>query len=190
MIFSSVFSEVKKYPKNGKVQFGKDVFFECHSLKTVVQLPAAKWVFVVWALGNSRNRKNWQLTTLKNSKNLLILISRFAVEKHQFKVDPYVLSSPYNVPRRQVMTPLVPIVIPWFLLFYVAIYYTDKTGDPIRIRMWRSLFFFSKTRIIFYTLMRKINKKYNSDFIFVFSITCIYVSAFFFQLHSYIFRNI
>ena len=39
--------------------------------------------------------------------------------------------------------------------------------------------FFSKTRIIFYTLMRKINKKYNSDFIFVFSITCIYVSAIF-----------
>ena len=100
------------YPKYGKVQFGKDVFFECHSLKTVVQLPAAKWVFVVWALGESRNRNNWRLTTLKNSKNLLILISCFAVEKHQFKVDPYVLSSPYNVPRRQVITPLVPIVIP------------------------------------------------------------------------------
>ena len=100
------------YPKYGKVQFGKDVFFECHSLKTVVQLPAAKWVFVVWALGKSRNRNNWQLTTLKNSKNLLILISCFTVEKHQFKVDTYVLSSPYNVPRRLVMTPLVPIVIP------------------------------------------------------------------------------
>lgn len=100
------------YSEYGSVQFGKDVFFECHSLKTVVQLPAAPCVFVVWALGKSRNRNNWQLTTIENSRNLLRLIACFTVEKHQFKVDPYVLSSPYNVSRRQVITPLVPIVIP------------------------------------------------------------------------------
>ena len=100
------------YSEYGKVQFGKDVFFECHSLKTVVQLPAAPWVFVVWALGNSQNRNNWEITTIKYLKNVLILIGCFAVEKHQVKVDPYVLSSPCNVPRRRVITPLVPIIIP------------------------------------------------------------------------------
>ena len=100
------------YPTYGKVQFGKDVFFECYGLKTVFQLPAAPWVFVVWALSESRNRNNWQLTTIRYSRNLLRLIGRFTVEKHNFPVYPYALSSPGNVPRRRVMTPLVPIIIP------------------------------------------------------------------------------
>ena len=100
------------YPTYGKVQFGKDVFFECYGLKTVFQLPAAPWVFVVWALSESRNRNNWQLTTIRYLRNLLRLIGRFTVEKHNFPVYPYALSSPGNVPRRRVMTPLVPIIIP------------------------------------------------------------------------------
>ena len=100
------------YPKYGKVQFGKDVFFECHSLKTVLQLPASPWAFVVWALGQSQNRNNWKITTIKNMRNLLRLIGCFTVEKHKVRVDPYVLSSPCNVPRRRVMTPHVPIIIP------------------------------------------------------------------------------
>ena len=100
------------YHKYEKVQFGKDVFFECHSLETVLQQPAAPWAFVVWALGKSRNRNNWRITTIKRMNNLLRLIGCFAVEKYKVPFDPNVLSSPYNVPRRRVITPLVPIIIP------------------------------------------------------------------------------
>ena len=114
------------YPKDEKVQFGKDVFFECYNLKTVLQLPAAPWVFVVWALGKSRNRNNWQITTIAYLRNVLRLIGRFTVEKHNVAVDPNVLSSPCNVPRRRVRTPLVPIIISWSSLFCATMFYTDK----------------------------------------------------------------
>ena len=46
-----------------KVEIGKNVFFECHSLEAFVYRPVSSRVFVVWALGHSRNRNNWHLTS-------------------------------------------------------------------------------------------------------------------------------
>ena len=43
-------------------------------------VPAA---FTVWVVGGSRNRDNWELTTLRNSVNILKLIVAFAVERRQ-----------------------------------------------------------------------------------------------------------
>ena len=40
--------------------------------------PLVSATFIVWALGSMRNRTNWQLTTLKFSRNILRLITKFA----------------------------------------------------------------------------------------------------------------
>ena len=43
----------------------------------------------MWAVGSSRNRANWQLTTLKQSHNVLHLITALALESRDAaSVDP------------------------------------------------------------------------------------------------------
>ena len=45
--------------------------------------------FIVWAVGSSRNRANWQLTTLKQSRNVLRLITALALERRDVAdLDP------------------------------------------------------------------------------------------------------
>ena len=44
--------------------------------------------------------KNWEITTIAVSRNLLVLITRYTVERNDVKFDPYVLS-PCNVPQRE-----------------------------------------------------------------------------------------
>ena len=50
--------------------------------------------FVVWAIGCSRNRRNWKLTTLKNSKNILALIVNFLIDNHNSLL--FAKTSPVN----------------------------------------------------------------------------------------------
>ena len=47
--------------------------------------------FMAWAVGTSRNRDNWQLTTLKQSRNVLRLIAVFAAGRRGaiHTLDPY-----------------------------------------------------------------------------------------------------
>ena len=59
---------------------GEGAFAWCNSLTSVVFLPPASSVFMVWAVGKSRNRSNWQITTLKHSRNLIRLVTEFAWE--------------------------------------------------------------------------------------------------------------
>jgi len=89
---------------------------------------------------------------------VLRLIGRFTVEKHNVPVYPYALSSPGNVPRRRVMTPLVPIIIPWSILFCTTMFHTDKLTAQ----------FLLTCHIRYRTLICNINKNYNSDFIIFF----------------------
>lgn len=79
------------YHKDGKVQIGKNAFLECQNLK-VVYRPASSPVYVAWALGQSRNRNNWQLTTIMRLRNVLKLITYYGVERDVFEFDPTLLS--------------------------------------------------------------------------------------------------
>jgi len=101
------FSELK-LPFRGKI--GKNVFFECHKLKSVVYRPVSSPVFVVWALGQSRNRDNWQLTTIQYLRNLLRQITDYTVERNVFEFDSKQLS-PCNVSRGEERK-LIAIVLP------------------------------------------------------------------------------
>ena len=64
------------------VDMAEDVFNFCTSLATFITSfpPLVSAAFVAWAVGNSRNRANWQLTTLKQSRNVLSLITTLAFE--------------------------------------------------------------------------------------------------------------
>ena len=59
---------------------GDGAFVWCNALTSVVFRPPVSSVFMIWAVGKSRNRSNWQITTLKHSRNLLRLITEFAWE--------------------------------------------------------------------------------------------------------------
>ena len=47
----------------------------------VVFRPRASPAFIAWAVGGSRNRANWQLTTLKQLRNVLGLITALTLER-------------------------------------------------------------------------------------------------------------
>ena len=68
---------------HGLTTVDKYAFAGCIKLKTVRFRPPvgrAKAVFIVWAVGRARNRANFRVTTLKNLRNVLCLITVFALE--------------------------------------------------------------------------------------------------------------
>ena len=69
---------------------GEYAFSECMGLKSVVFQPWVPSAFIAWAVGNSRNRTNWQLTTVERLRNVLRLITEFALEQCRdvTSVDP------------------------------------------------------------------------------------------------------
>ena len=51
-----------------------------NTIEDVALFVRTRPAFIAWAVGISRNRANWQLTTLKQSRNVLRLITVMAVE--------------------------------------------------------------------------------------------------------------
>ena len=72
------------------VHIGECAFSTNELLHTVTIRPIATRPFIVWAVGNSRHRANWQLNTIKYYRNLLGLITSFVWEdRRDFNtVDP------------------------------------------------------------------------------------------------------
>ena len=69
---------------------GSRAFEDCKSLTSVVfRPPVSRGAFIAWAVGNSRHRDNWQLTTLKRLRNVLRLVVVLSVEVRDVStVDP------------------------------------------------------------------------------------------------------
>ena len=64
-------------------------FGDCESLTSVVFRPPVSRAFITWAVGNSRHRDNWQLTTLKRLRNVLRLVVVLSTEVRDVStVDP------------------------------------------------------------------------------------------------------
>ena len=59
---------------------GRAMFLDCTSLASVNFRSPSPFAFIAWAIGISRNRTNWQLTTVKQLRNVLRLIVMFAAE--------------------------------------------------------------------------------------------------------------
>ena len=70
---------------------GDRVFEDCDGLASVVFPPRSTPCFVCFALSNMRNRANWELTTVKQLRNVLRLITAFAVKRRDavFTMDPH-----------------------------------------------------------------------------------------------------
>ena len=61
---------------------GISSFGDCTGLTSVTfRPPVSRGAFITWAIGSSRNRGNWQITTLKHSHNVLRLITTFALHR-------------------------------------------------------------------------------------------------------------
>ena len=69
---------------------GKFAFGNCPAITSIIFRPSvSRGVIIAWSVGNSRNRANWQLTTLKRLHNVLRLITAFALERRDVTtVDP------------------------------------------------------------------------------------------------------
>jgi len=67
-------------------------FDDCPKLRTFFFRPrvtGASPTFIAWAVSGSRKRSNWQLTTVKQLRNVLRLITEFACESHDLAIiDP------------------------------------------------------------------------------------------------------
>ena len=61
--------------------FGKDMFIDCNLQEAPLIRPASPRYFVIWALGQSRRRANWRLTTIRNLRNVLRLIACYTIVK-------------------------------------------------------------------------------------------------------------
>jgi len=49
----------------------------------------SRGAFIAWAVGRSRNRTNWHLTTVKRLRNVLAIITTMALERRDITtVDP------------------------------------------------------------------------------------------------------
>lgn len=94
------------------LKIGKNVFYQCNNLKAVVFRPASSPVCVVWALGQSRNRDNWKVTTIKYTRNILIKIINYAVTRDVFEFDPTRLTPIMRKDMRKEKRKLIPIIIP------------------------------------------------------------------------------
>lgn len=53
-------------------------FSGCAKLTSVVFRPPASRSYITWAVSNMRNRKNWQITSVKQMRNIVRLIMIFA----------------------------------------------------------------------------------------------------------------
>ena len=62
-----------------------EAFQDCTGLASVVFAPRVPTAFIAWAVGSSRHRTNWQLTTLKQTRNVLHLITQLALERRDIR---------------------------------------------------------------------------------------------------------
>ena len=63
------------------IDFGTGAFEYCERLVSVsFRPPVGRACFIVWSVSNMRNRVNWQLTTVKQLRNVLRLITEFGLE--------------------------------------------------------------------------------------------------------------
>jgi hypothetical protein len=71
---------------------GNNAFEDCTGLTSVAfrcRVLSVSPVFIVWAVGNSRNRDNCEITTLKYTRNVLRLITVLTFERRDIaSVDP------------------------------------------------------------------------------------------------------
>ena len=77
----------QKYAASQNVQLRRQLSSEGHArLKAISAAPipvhsvpplASRAAFIIWAVGSSRNRANWQLTIVKRARNVMRLITRF-----------------------------------------------------------------------------------------------------------------
>ena len=68
---------------------GSRAFVHCKSLTSVVFRPPVSRAFITWAVGSSRHRDNWQLTSLKQLRNVLRLVVMLSAEVRDVStVDP------------------------------------------------------------------------------------------------------
>ena len=72
---------------NSLTTLGKNAFKDCTGLTSVVFCPPITTAFLAWVVGSSRGRDNWQLTTLKQLRNVLRLIVTFAVDRRELTAD-------------------------------------------------------------------------------------------------------
>ena len=62
------------------VHVGSRAFGYCTALTSVVfRPPVSRGAFITWAVGSSRSRANWQLTTVRRLRNVLRLITTLAL---------------------------------------------------------------------------------------------------------------
>ena len=65
---------------HGLVDVDQLSFVHCNALVSVVIRPTvSRGAFIAWSVGSSRNRANWQLTTVHRLRNILRLITEFAM---------------------------------------------------------------------------------------------------------------
>lgn len=55
-------------------------FHNCTGVTSLFFRPRASRAFIAWVVGGSRKRDNWQVTTLKQLRNVLLLVTLFAFE--------------------------------------------------------------------------------------------------------------
>ena len=68
---------------------GDKAFAGCIALTSVVFRSMSRPGFIAWAVGNSRNRANWELTTVMRLRNVLSLITVLVFERRDVdSVDP------------------------------------------------------------------------------------------------------
>ena len=111
--------------------FGRFSFAYCTGLVSVMFRPSVPPAFIAWAVGSSRNRANWQLTTLKQSRNLLRLITVLALERRDVDTIDYdghdgVFVGCSKLYEFEVLTSL-----PTSICNYEAGYRVYSTVDPV-----------------------------------------------------------
>ena len=68
---------------------GFGAFECCIALTSVTFRPRVSAEFIVWAVSSSRNRRNWQTTTVKYLRNVLRLVTVLCLERRDVRsVDP------------------------------------------------------------------------------------------------------
>ena len=72
-------------------KLGKDVFVDCNLRGPPLRRPKSSLSFVAWAVGQSQNRSNWKITTVRYLRNVIRKIVYYAVI--------YVVL-PYDKPRK------------------------------------------------------------------------------------------
>lgn len=71
-----------------------DAFYKTFVQKIILRTPKSRAAFIAWSVGHSHHRSNWQLTTLKHVRNVLRLITIFALENAREFEHPFQFSKP------------------------------------------------------------------------------------------------